>query len=75
MNESLAPPPPNGFTKGMRRIVAVICLVAFVGLLVGDFSGSLSKDVPLTLYVFLLAGASMMNDALYEMFKIFGVKK
>ncbi|MCB1423168.1 MAG: hypothetical protein KDJ69_12030 [Nitratireductor sp.] len=67
--------PQNGFTKTMRRVMAISCWLAFFGLILADATGWIERSVPLPIYAMLFAGGSMMFDAVNEIIKRFGGKK
>ena len=64
---------PNGFTKWMRRIVSVICLIILIFLLIGWHFGYAEKEPNIFVLSMLLAGASMMFDKIYD--NLIGKKK
>lgn len=61
-------PPPNGFTKAIRRCMALLSGMSFFSLLYYDFTGKLVKDVPFAIYVLLSFLALMMFDKFAELF-------
>ncbi|MEM9734226.1 MAG: hypothetical protein AAF903_12200 [Pseudomonadota bacterium] len=56
-------PPPNGFTRGFRRVCAVLAFAFFLGL-VGLSSFEIIASPPVTTYLFLLLVAGFVDPAI-----------
>lgn len=69
MVRTKTPVPENGFMRLMRRVMAIICAVLFVGSVVGDALGWLENAVPLRVQFALLACSLMMFEAVNEFIK------
>ena len=61
-------PPENGFMRIIRRVVAVVCLLLFAAAVAGELLG-LVTPISNTLKAMLLAGSTMMFDAMNEIAK------
>ena len=69
MTGAKPPVSENGFMRLMRRIMAVVCALLFVGSVLGHAFGVLVNAVPAWVQFAMLGCALMMFDAVNELIK------
>lgn len=69
------PPPPNGFTRIVRRMMSATSGLAFFGLLIAD-ALALVREIPFQLYVLLAVMAIFATQAGVDLLdKIMGLRR